>query len=127
MAPTTRSSSIKKAKPSSRSPTYPSDIPFKPSNADKTEILNTLYTLVSKTSPNSTICPSQIPRSLHASDPKVYKDWRSMMEPVRNIVWEEVKKGFVQVTQGGVVRVWEEREGLKGPIRVRRGEKWDDR
>jgi hypothetical protein len=100
---------------------------FRPSEADTREITQTLYTLVSKTSINSTICPSQIPRTLHANNPTHYKDWRSMMQPVREIVWGEVKKGIVEVTQGGVVRCWEERNGLKGPIRIRRGEKWEDR
>lgn len=46
------------------------------------------------------------------------------MDPVREIVWKEVGRERVEVTQGGVVRSLEEREGLKGPIRVRRGEKW---
>ena len=47
------------------------------------------------------------------------------MDPVRDIVWEEVRTERVEVTQGGVVRSLEERPGLKGPIRVRRGPKWE--
>jgi len=48
-----------------------------------------------------------------------------MMDFTRDIVWEQVKEGRIEVTQGGEVRTYEEREGLKGPIRVRRGEEWD--
>ncbi|ORY24664.1 hypothetical protein BCR39DRAFT_507370 [Naematelia encephala] len=78
------------------------------------------------TKAESTICPSQIPRSLHDSDRVTYPDWRGMMDQVRDVVWDQVREGRVQVTQGGVVRSLEEREGLKGPIRVRKGPEWDD-
>lgn len=85
-----------------------------------------MYELLSRlTSSSSTICPSQIARGLNKDYPARYPDWRAMMDPVRDIVWAEVKKGRVEVTQGGEVRKLEEREGLKGPIRVRRGEKWN--
>jgi hypothetical protein len=47
-----------------------------------------------------------------------------MMDEVREVVWDEVREGRVEVTQGGDKRDWEMREELKGPIRVRRGEKW---
>jgi len=90
-----------------------------------TEVKQKMNELLSKlTSSSSTICPSQIARGLNKDDPASYPDWRAMMNPVRDIVWAEVEKGRVQVTQGGEVRELEEREGLKGPIRVRRGLKW---
>jgi len=91
-----------------------------------TEVKQKMNELLSKlTSSSSTICPSQIARGLNQDHPARYPDWRAMMDPVRNIVWEEVRKGTVEVTQGGEVRTLEERDGLKGPIRVRRGEKWN--
>lgn len=48
-----------------------------------------------------------------------------MMEPTREIVWQKVKEGQVEVTQGGDVREYESRHELKGPIRVRRGPHWE--
>ncbi len=48
------------------------------------------------------------------------------MDEVRDIVWKEVQEGRVEVTQGGEVRKYEEREEIKGPIRVRREPKWTD-
>ena len=81
--------------------------------------------LAKLTSASSTICPSQIARGLNKDQPATYTDWRGMMDPVRDIVWEEVRTERVEVTQGGVVRSLEERQGLKGPIRVRRGPKWE--
>lgn len=91
-----------------------------------TEVKQKMNELLSKlTSSSSTICPSQIARGLNKDHPARYPDWRAMMDPVRDIVWEEVRKGTVEVTQGGEVRTLDEREGLKGPIRVRRGDKWN--
>ena len=49
------------------------------------------------------------------------------MDPVRAVVWDDVKRGVVEVTQKGEVRPWEMRNDLKGPIRVKRGLKWDKR
>jgi hypothetical protein len=90
------------------------------------EVKQKMNELLSKlTSSSSTICPSQIARGLNKDHPARYPDWRAMMDPVRDIVWEEVSKGRVEVTQGGEARSLEEREGLKGPIRVRRGKKWN--
>lgn len=89
-------------------------------------IHSTLHILLSRLhNSTSTICPSQIPRALHDAHPREYPDWRAMMDEVREAVWEEVRKGRVEVTQGGEVRRWEERGGIRGPIRVRRGREWD--
>lgn len=91
------------------------------------DIKNKMNDLLSKlTSSSSTICPSQIARGLNKDHTAKYPDWRAMMDPVRDVVWEEVRKGKVEVTQGGVSRSLEDREGLKGPIRVRRGREWGD-
>lgn len=78
-------------------------------------------------SEQSTICPSQVARKLHERHPAAYPDWRALMDPVRDVVWVWVEEGRAQVTQGGEVRPREEREVLKGPIRVRRGPKFDPR
>nr|XP_031859322.1 uncharacterized protein CI109_005163 [Kwoniella shandongensis]KAA5526394.1 hypothetical protein CI109_005163 [Kwoniella shandongensis] len=96
------------------------------STPNKAPILTTLHYLLSRTSPNSTICPSQIPRSLHDTSPSSYPDWRSMMDEVREVVWEEVKAGRAVVTQRGETRDWEGRGEIKGPIRVKKGDKWDE-
>lgn len=82
--------------------------------------------LLSKLSSSSaTICPSQIPRALHKETPSTYRDWRGLMEPTREIVWEQVRSGRVQVTQAGEVREYEDRGSIKGPIRLRRGPEWE--
>lgn len=47
------------------------------------------------------------------------------MDPVRAVVWDDVKEGLLEVTQKGEVRDWAKRAELKGPIRVRRGPRWD--
>jgi hypothetical protein len=64
---------------------------------------------------------------MHAEDRKTYSEWRPLMDPVRAVVWDEVKRGTVEVTQKGEVRPWEMRNDLKGPIRVKRGSKWGER
>lgn len=89
-------------------------------------IQQTLNQLIIRTKESSTICPSQIPRLLNKEDSKTYPDWRGMMDEVRGVVWEEVRKGRVEVTQGGGVRTYDERGEIKGPIRVRRGADWVD-
>jgi len=92
----------------------------------ESQIRAALHILLNRTKPSSTICPSQIPRQLHKEDSARYPDWRGMMDEVRDIVWKEVQEGRVEVTQGGEVRKYEEREEIKGPIRVRREPKWTD-
>jgi hypothetical protein len=93
----------------------------------KSEATAKMYQLLSRLSSNSsTICPSQIARGLNQDCPARYPDWRGMMNFTRELVWAEVRKGRVEVTQGGEVRKWQDRNTLKGPIRVRRGEKWGD-
>lgn len=112
----TKSSAAKASPDNSRTTT---------SNHNKDRIVRTkLYYLISRTKETSTICPSQVARMIHQDDRHAFPDWREQMDPVRSIVWDEVKKGHVQVTQGGEVRPYEERNDLKGPIRVRRGPKW---
>ncbi|WVR05646.1 hypothetical protein IAU60_002668 [Kwoniella sp. DSM 27419] len=96
------------------------------SAAEQDQVLSTMYHLLSRTSEGSTICPSQIPRALHAADPSAWPDWRGLMDPVREVVWDQVRLGRVEVTQKGERRDWADRGEIKGPIRVKRGEKWDE-
>jgi hypothetical protein len=60
------------------------------------------------------------------SSKKGEEGWRALMEPVRDVVWACVREGWVEVCQGGEARGWEGREGVRGPIRVRKGEKWGE-
>ncbi|KAL7423687.1 hypothetical protein Q5752_001269 [Cryptotrichosporon argae] len=47
------------------------------------------------------------------------------MDPVRDAVWDLVRERRVEVTQGGIARALDERDAIRGPIRVRRGERWE--
>jgi hypothetical protein len=89
--------------------------------------ISTLYELISRTRPSGTICPSQVSRALHSGEKAQFPEWRELLDPVREVVWEEVRRGRVEVTQGGNRREWEKRKEIKGPIRVRRGPRWDER
>ena len=90
------------------------------------DVITTMDRLLSRlSSDTATICPSQIPRLLNKESPSLYRDWRAMMGPTREVVWEQVKSGRVQVTQTGEVRDYEDRDQIKGPIRVRRGPEWE--
>ncbi|GFZ43288.1 hypothetical protein JCM24511_01007 [Saitozyma sp. JCM 24511] len=97
------------------------------SDKQRQATISTLYELISRTKPSGTICPSQVSRALHSDDKAQFPDWRELMDPVREVVWEEVRRGRVEVTQGGDRREWEKRKEIKGPIRIRRGPRWDER
>ncbi|RXK42576.1 hypothetical protein M231_00130 [Tremella mesenterica] len=84
------------------------------------DIRTTLYHLLDNLKPFSTLCPSSVARQLHKQDPVRYPVWRVLMDSVRDVVWDEVQRGNVEVTQGGTVRTWDEKEKIKGPIRVRK-------
>ena len=111
------------AKPSYQNRTKRTEQLLRPLDASL-EIYNTMHTLLASRSASSTICQSEIPRRLHAEHPSRYPDWRGMMDPVRDIVWDAVERGEVEVTQGGGVRTLEQRNEIKGPIRIRRGPEW---
>ncbi|WWC60524.1 uncharacterized protein I303_103098 [Kwoniella dejecticola CBS 10117] len=119
---------------SSSSPQSPKSRKAKAINEDPAQAqvhaqayLSTLHHLLSRTSEGSTICPSQIPRALNKENPERYPDWRALMDPVREVVWDQVRRGIVEVTQKGEVREYKSRGEIRGPIRVRKGPKWDER
>lgn len=124
MVPRTRSQiKAEDRQPFRASPTV--DHHNNPSSA-RSDVLRVMKQLVSRTSNGSTICPSQIPRALHASNAAKYRDWRSMMPFVRKVAWEEVREGRIEVTQKGQARTWEHRDSIKGPIRLRKGPAWTE-
>lgn len=71
-----------------------------------------IFRLLSERSDSSSICPSDVARSLGNED-----SWRELMDPVRAVAAQLAKDGRVRVTQGQeTVDV----ETAKGPVRIRR-------
>ena len=75
------------------------------------ELEQRIRDLLAARSATSTICPSDVARSL--SD----DEWRDLMEPVRRAARRLVAAGEVQITQHGSVV---DPSTAKGPIRIRR-------
>lgn len=48
------------------------------------------------------------------------------MPAVRDLVWACAQRGWVEVTQKGEVRAYEAREGVRGPVRVKKGPRWEE-
>ena len=65
--------------------------------------------LLNERLPGRTICPSEVARRLGG------KEWRELMELVRNAAWQLASIGQVVILQRGQ-RV--ERASLRGPIRI---------
>lgn len=70
-----------------------------------------------------TICPSEVPRALSASELQLVgaSDWRDLMPDVREILWRMRDCGEVEILQKGTplsptIAI----EDVKGPIRARR-------
>ena len=83
-----------------------------PSAAARAERLGAVtLTLARHRAPDHTICPSDVARAIGG------EGWRSLMEPVREVVRDLARAGEVVVTQRGEVldpdRPW------KGPVRIR--------
>ena len=79
--------------------------------ADQATARRAILELLDQRAPGKTICPSEAARSL-AGD-----EFRDEMDVVRDAAWELVDEGTIEVTQHGEPV---EREGLRGPIRLRR-------
>jgi hypothetical protein len=71
----------------------------------------TVLTLAAHRAPDRTICPSDVARTAGGTD------WRSLMEPVREVVRDLARAGRVEVTQKG--QVLDPSSTWKGPIRIR--------
>jgi hypothetical protein len=61
--------------------------------------------------PDRTICPSDVARAIGGDG------WRSLMEPVREVVRDLARAGRVEVTQRG--EVLDPDQGWRGPVRIR--------
>jgi len=71
----------------------------------------TVLTLAAHRAPDRTICPSDVARAAGGSG------WRSLMEPVRDVVRDLARAGRVEVTQKG--RALDPSTTWKGPVRIR--------
>lgn len=72
--------------------------------------------LLDQRRPGATICPSDAARLVGSGAQG--DAWRSLMEPVREVVRELAARGVVEITQGG--KVVDDPAGARGPIRIRR-------
>jgi hypothetical protein len=68
-------------------------------------------TLARHRSPDRTICPSDVARAVGGDG------WRSLMEPVRDVIRDLARRGEVEVTQRG--EVLDPADPWAGPVRVR--------
>ncbi len=82
--------------------------------AQDRELEQRIRDLLAARAATSTICPSDVARSLHPDDEDA---WRGLMEPVRRAARRLVAAGEVDITQGGSVV---DPSTAKGPIRIRR-------
>ena len=71
--------------------------------------------LLAARAPGSSICPSDVARSLHAEE----KDWRALMPAVREVARQMAADGRVVITQRGAAL--DPNTPFEGPIRLRRG------
>lgn len=87
-------------------------------HVDTAEIERVLLGLLAGRKPESSICPSEAARHLYPADA-----WRDHMDDVRGVADQLAKRRVVRITQGDnevdIVSV-------KGPIRIRRGPKWQE-
>ena len=81
-------------------------------SVDYARIEAQIFKLLESRDELSSICPSDVARSLGSAD-----DWRQLMDPVRSVAARLVEQGRVRVTQGhDDVDI----QTVKGPIRIRR-------
>ena len=70
-----------------------------------------------------TICPSEVPRALSATEVKAVgaSGWRDLMPGVREILWEMRRRGEIDILQkGSLIPDDIALNDIKGPIRARR-------
>ena len=88
------------------------------------DMLSSRFTLMlSKRSYPKTLCPSEIARSLSASELHELEvsEWRNLMPQLRSMAFEARDRGDIEILQRGQV-VDRERvmDNVTGPIRIRR-------
>ena len=84
-------------------------------NIDDTTIESRILKLLAERSAESSICPSDVARSL-ASDEAT---WRALMPEVRKVAARLAEAGIVRITRGELLLSADEID--HGPIRLRRG------
>jgi hypothetical protein len=82
-------------------------------SAADAELEERIRSMLAQRAATSTICPSDVARSISADE----AEWRPLMEPVRRAARRMVAAGEVEITQGGSVV---DPSTAKGPIRIRR-------
>ncbi len=75
--------------------------------------------LLRRRAATSSICPSEVARSLREHGPA----WRALMPDIRRVAFELQRQGVIRVTRGERT-VAGEHDG-SGPIRLRRGQAFD--
>ena len=92
-------------------------------DAHREVLLSHLNRLLSAREYPKTICPSEVPRALTATEMKTLdvSDWRDLMPDVRELLWDLRRRGQVQILQkGALVPNDVDLRDISGPIRARR-------
>lgn len=79
------------------------------------DIAATLIELLHQRAPESSICPSDVARALASEE----RDWRALMQPVRDTAATLARQGRIVITQGETQLSPDDVN--HGPIRLRRG------
>ena len=79
------------------------------------DIAATIIELLRKRTPDASICPSDVARTLAADEAA----WRALMQPVRDAAAALAQDGCIVITQGN--RQLEPIDVNRGAIRLRRG------
>lgn len=94
-----------------------------PDVSRKEVVLPHVNRLLSSREYPKTICPSEVPRALTATELEATgtRNWRDLMPEVREILWEMRQNGEVEILQKGtLVPDGIALENVKGPIRARK-------
>jgi hypothetical protein len=91
--------------------------PPDPESSDTAAALErTILALLDQRAATSTICPSDAARAVGTSE-----GWRDLMQAARDAASRLVEAGAVEITQGGEVV---DLATARGPIRIRRGQRF---
>jgi hypothetical protein len=82
------------------------------------DIERSIVELLSARSWSSSICPSDVARALTGEEAQ----WRGLMPQVREVAKAMAAEGIIRVTQGDSEVTIDEQ--LRGPIRLRRGDRF---